>query len=176
MGRAIMVGMAELKVTSDPDDVLVALGLGSCIGVCAFDAEAGVAGMVHVVLPESVEGSGDEPGKYADTAVPALFAAMRKAGASPARTLVAIAGGAQLFQFGGNVARLDIGKRNAAAVQQALRVQSARLIAEDVGGTVGRTVSLRCADGAVVVKTLGQGERELATLAGRRFSQLARAA
>ncbi|HSV74879.1 MAG TPA: hypothetical protein VLH79_14055 [Chthonomonadales bacterium] len=176
MGQAIMVGMAELRVTRGSGDVLVALGLGSCIGVCAYDAMAGVAGMAHVVLPASVEGAGEAPGKYADTAVPALFAAMKKAGASPSHMLIAIAGGAQLFQFGGQVARLDIGRRNAAAVLQALRVQSARLIAEDVGGTVGRTVSLRCADGAVVVKTLGQGERELATLVSARRAELARAA
>ena len=43
MGEAIMVGLAEIKFTQSPDDVLIALGLGSCISVCAYDAQASVA-------------------------------------------------------------------------------------------------------------------------------------
>ena len=56
-----------------PGDVLVSLGLGSCIGLALVDKRAGVAGLAHIVLP-ACAGAVD-PGtmhKFADHAVPAL--------------------------------------------------------------------------------------------------------
>jgi len=156
-----MVGMAEVKVTKSPDAVLMALGLGSCVGICAYDAQARVAGLAHVVLPESI-GQENSPGKFADTAVPFLLQEMRNLGASPIRIRVALAGGAQLFAASGG-SRLEIGLRNAAAVTAALKQHNIAVVATDLGGTVGRTVQLN-ASGLVRVKTIGQGERELAVL------------
>ena len=48
-----MVRMAEQAVSRNRADTLVSLGLGSCIGLALFDQEAGVAGLSHIVLPES---------------------------------------------------------------------------------------------------------------------------
>ena len=45
--------MGEIEVSKRAGDELVARGLGSCIGLALIDREAGVAGMAHVVLPES---------------------------------------------------------------------------------------------------------------------------
>src|SRR5579883_1962075 len=163
MGESLMVGMAEVKVTSSPDDTLVALGLGSCIGVCAYDPQARVAGLAHVVLPESSDRDAC-PGKFADTAVPLLLEMMQKKGARIERIRVALAGGAQLFAFNGSGPRLEIGPRNAAAVQAALKKQNIPVIATNVGGSVGRTVHL-FADGRARVKTIGQQEQDLANLA-----------
>ena len=160
-----MVGMAEIKAARDSDDVLTALGLGSCVGICAYDRQARVAGMVHVVLPECLDGRSDTPGKFANMAVPALVAEMTRLGAAARRICVAIAGGAQLFNFsGGNTSRLEIGQRNTAAVTQALQRQGLCLLAEDVGGGAGRTVHFYAADGRVRVKTLGSGETDLIVL------------
>lgn len=160
-----MVGMAEIKVTRDPGDVLMALGLGSCIGICAYDRQTRVAGMVHVVLPQSLNGGADTPGKFADLAVPALMAEMVRLGASARRVVVAIAGGAQLFSFNNaSTSRLEIGNRNASAVDQALRSFGLSILARDVGGGAGRTVHFHAIDGRVRVKTLGRGEVDLITL------------
>ncbi len=49
--------MGELAVSSTVGDELVAIGLGSCIGLAMVDREAGVAGLAHVVLPESLRAS-----------------------------------------------------------------------------------------------------------------------
>ncbi len=160
-----MVGMAEVKVTRSPEDVLIALGLGSCIGVCAYDAQARVAGLAHVVLPNSA-GHEPSPGKFADTAIPLLLQEMIKLGAVVERIRVALAGGAQLFASGGQGTRLEIGSRNAAAVQAELSKRNLCILAADLGGSVGRTVNLY-ANGCVRVKTIGQGERELVSLADR---------
>lgn len=162
MAETLMVGMGEVKITRSVGGVLIALGLGSCIGVCAYDPQAHVAGMAHVVLPDSA-GNADVPGKFADTAVPFLMEAMHREGASISRIRVALAGGAQLFRHQGTGARLDVGPRNAEAVQAALERLNIRPIAMDVGGSAGRTVHLYH-DGVVRVKTIGQPERDLVAL------------
>jgi chemotaxis protein CheD len=75
----------------------------------------------------------------------------------------AIAGGAQLFQFGVS-SSLDVGARNVEAVVDALRKAGIPLQAKDVGGSVGRTLRLVSDNGLVVVRTIGGAERELTTL------------
>jgi len=49
----VSVGIGQLAISRDPREVLIAYGLGSCIGVSAYDAQTRVAGMVHVLLPDS---------------------------------------------------------------------------------------------------------------------------
>lgn len=164
MGQTIMVGMAEIKIAVGSEDILAALGLGSCIGVCAYDPLMRVAGMAHVVLPESLGAGADPAGKYADTAIPALLEEMQRAGAAPGRICIAIAGGAQLFTFAGATPRLDIGQRNMVAVMKSLEKYSLNVVAQDTGGNAGRTVHLFVGDGRVRVKTIGQGEKDLVVL------------
>ena len=69
-----MARMGELCASSNPGDMLVALGLGSCIGLVLVDRRKGVAGLAHVVLPAS-EGQRElNPYKFANHAVPELIA------------------------------------------------------------------------------------------------------
>lgn len=158
-----MVGMSDIKVTRNTSDVLTALGLGSCIGVCAYETHNRVAGMAHVVLPESLDTT-SSPGKFANTAVPELVAAMIRSGAEVSRLRVALVGGAQLFSGLGTSSKLDIGPRNAAAVQTICKQMRIPVIATELGGNAGRTVYLFC-DGRIRLKTLGQGEKEWINLA-----------
>ena len=65
------VRMGEIAVARD-DGVLAAIGLGSCIGVALVDAEARLAGLAHVLLPEPASGREGGAGRFATTAVPAL--------------------------------------------------------------------------------------------------------
>ena len=44
-------GWASSPSSSVPDDVLVSLGLGSCIGLALIDRRRAIAGLAHVVLP-----------------------------------------------------------------------------------------------------------------------------
>lgn len=164
MSAQLNVGMGEMHVVRGAGHVLTALGLGSCIGVCLYDPLTRIAGMVHVVLPQS-HGSkgGDLPGKFADTAIPALVQRMVETGAAASRLRAAIAGGAQLFQFGSN-STLDVGARNAEAVMAILRQMNIPLQAKDVGGSAGRTLRMFSDNGLVVVRTIGGAERELAVL------------
>jgi chemotaxis protein CheD len=161
--EAVAVGLGELKVGSRPEQVLVCYGLGSCIGLTLYDPVVRVGVMVHVVLPNSSLGRGQlvAPGKFADTAVPAAVAEVVKLGAMRSRLVARMAGGARMLNVVGAGSRLDIGNRNAEAVRAACAEHGLRLVADDTGGTYGRTLQLFVNTGRLLVSTVGRGEREL---------------
>lgn len=143
--------MGEMVVSSTPSEELVALGLGSCIGLALVDRTAGVAGLAHIVLPESHE-TVDQPGKFADTAVPELIVQLRRAGAVERRIEAAMVGGARMFEMSGG---LDIGARNAEAVEAALAHARVPLRAAQTGGSQGRTIKINVGEGLVSVRIAG---------------------
>ena len=143
--------MGEMCVSSRAGDELVAIGLGSCIGLAMVDRSAHVAGLAHVVLPDS-GGAAGPPAKFADLAVPALLEAVRRAGARKERLEIVLVGGARMFAMG---AGLDIGARNDAAVREALRAQGLKVRIAETGGNSGRTVRVYVGDGSVHVHQAG---------------------
>ncbi len=149
------VGIGQIAVSADSDVVISALGLGSCIGVVFIDPRARMAGMAHVMLPESPATPSGPPGKFADLAIPALLDQMRKLGADQARLVVKMAGGAQMFgaSSGGNLLR--IGERNAEAVTGALSSAGLRVRSSHIGGNSGRTMAVTVGTGSVTVRTVG---------------------
>jgi chemotaxis protein CheD len=143
--------MGEMVVSAVSGDKLVALGLGSCIGLALLDCTAGVAGLAHVVLPDS--GSADGPaGTFADLAVPELVALMRRAGAVDRRLEAVLVGGARMFEMAGG---MDIGSRNDAAVRSALKLARVPVRAATTGGNQGRTVRVIPGQSVVTVKVAG---------------------
>ena len=157
-----MVRMAEQACSKDRGDLLVSLGLGSCIGLALIDETAGVAGLAHIVLPQApASGVGTTPGKFADTAVPLLLDQVVKLGASPARLRVVMCGGAAMFANKAASGVLQIGERNAEATQVALEKVRLRVRAKDVGGSTGRSIEVRVATGEVLVRGVGQAPRQL---------------
>lgn len=158
--RILHVGMAERQVTNDPQVVLAAAGLGSCIGLILVDPQAKVGALAHIVLPDSSQGRDkSNPWKYADTAVPLLLAEICTKGALRSRVWAKIAGGAQMFAPVN--ALMNIGARNAEAVQAALARLNVRLMARDVGGNAGRTLRLYLPEGKVTVRKVGHAESPL---------------
>jgi len=149
-----MVRMGELAVSRSSGAVLVSLGLGSCIGLALIGASS--AGLAHVVLPEApASGGGTTPGKFGDTAVPALLAAL----GAPARGLQAVlVGGASMFSY---AASGDIGERNEASTRAALAAVGIPVVAACTRGNQGRTVRVHVGSGRVTVKEAGAAEVEL---------------
>jgi chemotaxis protein CheD len=143
--------MGEMVVSAVSGDELVALGLGSCIGLALLDRAAGVAGLAHVVLPESGKASGPA-GKFADLAVPELLSKMRRAGAIERRLEAVLVGGARMFEMAGG---LDIGARNEKAVRSALAIARVQVRAATTGGNQGRTVRVIAGESVVTVKVAG---------------------
>ena len=71
--QALPVGLGEIKVTGDPGEVLVAYGLGSCVGVGVYDPVAKVAGLLHAGKVRLSTDAGDEITSVADAGVQDLF-------------------------------------------------------------------------------------------------------
>jgi chemotaxis protein CheD len=151
---SIVVGIAEFKF-AEPPHKLVTYGLGSCVAITFYSKEAIVGSMAHVMLPlaYSADDSG-APGKFADSAVAAMVQQMETRGIGPSRLVAKIAGGADMFagQFKGTDRR--IGARNVLAARKALDNFGIRLMAQDVGGTAGRTVEFTPESGLLMVRTL----------------------
>jgi chemotaxis protein CheD len=137
--------------------VISALGLGSCVGVVLADPRAGVAGMAHVMLPASRPGAAAPPGRFADTAVPALLDQVLRLGGDRDRLEATIAGGAQMFGGGAGGGMLNIGGRNAEAVRAALKAAGLRVRAAEVGGSAGRSMQVAVDGGTVTVRAVGGG-------------------
>ena len=144
------VPMGEIAVSNRSGEELVASGLGSCIGLALIDRFAGVAGLAHIVLPQSSE-TDREPGKFADLAVPVLIDRVIHAGASRRRLEAVLAGGARMFELG----ELDIGARNAEAVRGGLAIAGLSVRAAEIGGSRGRTMRVEVGTGTVTVKQAG---------------------
>ncbi len=162
MADTIHVGMADL-VAIKKNGVLVTLGLGSCIGLVLFDQEKRIAGMAHIMLPDSRESASVvKPGKFADTAVPKLLDEMKALGAGKTGIKAKLAGGAQMFNIPGKASSfLAVGARNAEATKEWLKKFGIPVVAEDTGGSKGRSVEFNIVTLMLTVKTLGMGTKEI---------------
>ncbi len=145
------VRMGEMSVSSVSGEELIAIGLGSCIGLALVDRAAGVAGLAHVVLPES-QGSAGPAGKFADLAVPELVEQVQRAGAHKTGLEAVLVGGARMFALG---VGLDIGARNEAAVRDALARERVRVHAAATGGSSGRTMRVTVGESRINVQVAG---------------------
>lgn len=160
MSGTVSVGLGELAVSSDEGDTLKTYGLGSCIAVIVYDRRRHRGALLHVVYPESSSNpqrAERQPAYFADTGVPLLLREFAHGGPVDRRDLVIkLAGGANMMDTEG---RFNIGKRNALAVKKALWALGLGVQAEDVGGTIGRTVWIDVATG---VTTVANGSRRWA--------------
>lgn len=155
------VGIGQIAASADRNVVISALGLGSCIGIVIIDVQARVAGMAHVMLPEAGPASTGPPGKFADTAVPALIESVLRLGAHRSRLVAKIAGGAQMFGAGSGGGMLSIGERNTVAVRAGLRAAGITVRGADTGGNSGRTMQVHTSTGTVTVRVVGSQPVEL---------------
>jgi len=154
-----VVRMGELAVSRATEDVLVTIGLGSCIGLAIVDAPRSIGGLAHIMLPGSTgatrEGAG--PATFADQAVPALMERLTALGARPRELSAFLVGGAQMFAFGGS-AGLDVGRRNEDATRAALADAGISVRAAATSGNKGRTVRVHVGAASVTFKEAGGKE------------------
>jgi chemotaxis protein CheD len=165
--KAITVGIADCQVSKDPDAMLVTHALGSCIAVVVHDAQVGVGGLLHLMLPESSidpQKAKNQPFMFADTGVPELFHRAYALGAEKKRMSVRLIGGAQVTDPNGI---FNIGKRNHMACRKLLWMAGVGVHGEVVGGAVSRTVRLMVGSGQVLWSTGAGEQQELRATAGR---------
>lgn len=157
----VKVGIADLKTTESPNR-LITIGLGSCIGIALYDEKNGIGGLAHIMLPDSNQFSNiTNPMKFADLSIPILLDKLVRNGALKRNVKSKIAGGASMFNFSDKSLVMDIGKRNGEAVKSKLDELGIPVVSEDIGGGKGRTMILDVASGAVQIKTVGCGIKEI---------------
>ena len=154
-----MVRMGELAVSSAPGDVLVSLGLGSCIGLALIDRRMGIAGLAHIVLPQSQGHGHANPRKFADVALPEMLTELADLGSRKMGLEAVLVGGASMFAV--SSASLEVGQRNEAAVRALLRKLRIPVAAAATGGSRGRTMRVDVASSAVTVREAGGRDSEL---------------
>lgn len=159
MGIVIKVGMADLNICFSPDSITT-LGLGSCVGIVLYDAVKKIAGMVHVMLPDSTKIKNNENlAKFADTGIDVLIEKLVNAGANKSRLVAKIAGGAQMFAFSSNNDMLRIGERNVEASKAKLQSLGIPILAEDTGLDYGRTIEFFPETGELHIKSVGKPKK-----------------
>lgn len=152
----IMVGISDMKVSNNPDDVLITYSLGSCIGVTIWDPEVRTGGLLHYLLPDSnlnKEKAKKNPFIFSDSGVPLLFREAYKFGARKKRMIVKVAGGAHVLD---NNDFFDIGKRNVLALRKIFWRNNVIVAGSDIGGTISRTIFFNINTGVTLVKMPGR--------------------
>lgn len=157
----IKVGMADFNICKAPD-AITTLGLGSCVGIALYDQKRKVAGLAHIMLPDSTTVKNNSNiAKFADTGIDACIDMMIKNGASRIGLTAKIAGGAQMFAFGSNNDMLRIGERNVEAVRRKLKTLGIRILAEDTGKSYGRTIEFYPQTGELLIKAVGKPHKSI---------------
>ena len=142
------------------DDEIVTHALGSCLGLMIYDPVAQVGGMLHAMLPLSKinpEKAAANPYMFVDKGVPILFKEVYGLGGKKERLIVKAAGCGSPM---GKNQMFKIGERNYTVLKKMLWKNGVLLKAEEVGGSISRTVNFDISTGRITIKN-GQQKRLL---------------
>lgn len=154
--KTIVVGISDMKVSNNPDEVLITYSLGSCLGVIIYDPVARVAGMLHSMLPLSKidpHKATASPYMFVDTGIPLLFRQAYSLGAEKKNTIVKAVGCSSLLDEKGF---FKIGERNFTVLRKLLWKNNILIEKQDIGGSMSRTVSIIVGNGDVKIKSGGK--------------------
>jgi chemotaxis protein CheD len=132
--RRINIVQGEFKVSDDPHVVLTTL-LGSCVGACIRDPQAGVGGMNHFLLPGGEVGSSRESERLGVHLMDLLLNGLMRQGAQRDRLEAKLFGGARMMS-----GLSDIGKKNAEFAKRFLAYEGIKIVGGDMGGEHGRRI------------------------------------
>ena len=150
-----IVGVADMK-TGHAGDTLVTHALGSCLGLVVYDPVVAIGGMLHAMLPLSTinpQKAEANPFMFVDTGVPLLFKEIYAQGGQKNRLIVKAAGCSQPL---GKNEMFKIGERNYTVLRKLLWKNSLFLEAEEVGGTISRTVKFDIKTGQTIINSEGK--------------------
>jgi chemotaxis protein CheD len=152
----LVVKVAEVKAAG-ADQILVTLGLGSCVGIALYDATAKIGGLAHILLPSrSLSRHSESLGRFPQSAVPALITEMSSLGADPRRLTARLVGGASMFASLSPPGSFQMGDRNVVASREVLNNHGIPVVGEAVGGGSGRSMWFHPSDGRIEVRLVGR--------------------
>ncbi len=154
--KTLVVGISDMKVSKNVEEILITYSLGSCLGVIVYDPVAKVAGMLHSMLPLSKidpHKAKISPYMFVDTGVPMLFKEAYNLGAEKSRMTVAAFGCSSLLDEKGF---FKIGERNFTVLRKLLWKNNILIDKQDIGGNTSRTISIQIASGKIIMKSQGK--------------------
>lgn len=151
----VQVGIADMAVSTRPDEQLITYSLGSCLGLTAYDPQVGVGGMLHSMLPLSTKDRAKaavKPLMFTDSGIQTLLEEMFRRGARKRNLVIKLAGGATMLD---DKAFFRIGERNVAIARKLMWKNGLLIAATDVGDSVSRTMTLEMSTGRTLIRTNG---------------------
>ena len=156
--KIIEVSMSDMKAASN-DHILRSSGIGSCIVITLYDPLKKVGALAHPMLADPPAGeagnignSTEHPLRFVGNAIDAMINALEKLGSVKTRLEAKVVGGASMFKvFEKNPE--SIGLQNVEAVREKLEKEGIKILANDTGGNIGRSVVFELTTGLVEVKT-----------------------
>jgi len=137
---------------------LITTIVASSVAVALWDADLGIGGMNHFMLPAEVgrDAKAATP-RYATPAMSGLLRQMLDAGARLDSLRAKIFGGACVIDGPlDSDAFHDLGRRNAEAARARLTAEGIPIVEEQLGGAHGRKVTFRSENGWSVVKEVSR--------------------
>jgi len=136
--------------------------LGSCVGVTFRCARLSVGALCHAMLPRLPQNSAAGPGlperwRYVDSCIHDLAVQFEALGAHRSEIEIKVFGGADVLPVqSADPSRATVGRLNWQAAIEVLREEGLKVVASDVGGTLGRTIQFHTGTGEVLLRRLSR--------------------
>jgi chemotaxis protein CheD len=134
----------------------IVLILGSCVGVCIWDAVNAIGGATHYLLPSS-DGTGAASPRYGNVAVSILVQKLLEAGADRGQLRAKVFGGGCLFDSmreTNSTKEQHLGSRNVEMALEILAKAQIPVISTVVGVDRGQRIVFRTDTGDAEIKAL----------------------
>jgi len=135
---------ATLYASKPP--AIVGTILGSCVAVCFFDPILKVGAINHFMLP-LWNGQGLPSPKYGNIAIEKLLEKMYSMGSQKHNIKAKVFGGGEVIDT--NVKQFIIGQRNISVALEMLDDLKIPIVAQSLGGKLGRKIEFNTATGEV---------------------------
>lgn len=148
--RSVPVGQGEIRTSGDGDTALCTI-LGSCIAVCLFDANHGIGGMTHFLLPTPLTDGdcSERVGYHGPSAILSLKTALLREGAGQSDLRAKVfGGGAVVLGLG------DIGRANIRCAEETLAAMGIPIVARCIGGNRARRLRFHPVSGIARVQRI----------------------
>lgn len=149
-----VVGIGEYLTAQAPVQI-AAYGLGSCAGVAIYDTITGYGALAHSLLPSHPPGTSRyRSARYTDIAIQLMLEQLIKSGCATSTLVAKLAGGAAMYDGLYREGETGIGERNTDSARETLVKLSIPIAAEDIGGTIGRSMVFDLKSGLITIRTL----------------------
>ncbi|MDD2652544.1 MAG: chemotaxis protein CheD [Sulfurimonas sp.] len=138
------------QIHVDRGSTSISTVLGSCVAVCLYDKKLCIGGMNHYLLP-FWNGNGLQSLKFGNISTPKLIEAMLEQGSNIGNIEAKIFGGASIYFLNSNQ-NIMVGEKNILVAKEILNDYKIKIVAEDLGGTLGRKIQLNVQNGKVLLK------------------------